>query len=113
MAGIGDLLGMMKNARQMMEKAKVIKADLAKRTVDGNAGAGLVVATANGAGDLIGLKIDPVAVDPRDTEMLADLVVAAVADARNKADVLRAEAMREMTGGIDLSSLGIDTSGLL
>ncbi len=113
MPGIGDLFGMMKNAKQMVEKAKEAKAELARRTVEGNAGAGLVAATVNGLGDLIALKIDPIAVTPADTEMLADLIVAAVAGARNKADALRADAMREMTGGMDLSSLGIDVNGLL
>ena len=113
MSGMGNLFDMMKNARQMMEKAKEVKADLAKRTAEGNAGAGMVTATVNGVGDLVGLKIDPAAVTPDDTEMLADLVVAAVADARNKADALRADAMREMTGGIDLSSLGIDLNGMM
>ena len=113
MTGMGNLFDMMKNARQMMEKAKEAKADLAKRTAEGNAGAGMVTATVNGVGDLIGLKIDPAAVTPPDPEMLSDLVVAAVADARNKADALRADALREMTGGIDLSSLGIDLNGIM
>lgn len=113
MSGMGNLFDMMKNARQMMEKAKELKAELAKRTADGNSGAGMVTATVNGVGDLVGLKIDPSAVTPDDTEMLADLVVAAVADARNKADALRADAMRELTGGVDLSSLGIDLNGMM
>jgi DNA-binding YbaB/EbfC family protein len=104
---------MMKNAKQMMEKAKELKADLARRTADGNAGAGMVTATVSGTGDLVALKIDPAAITPDDPEMLADLVVAAVADAKNKADTLRADAMREMTGGIDLSSLGVDLNGLM
>ncbi len=113
MAGLGGMFDMMKNARHMMEKAKEIKADLAKRTAGGNAGAGMVFATVNGVGDLVGLKIDPSALAEGDAEMLADLVLAAVADARKKSDALRADAMREMTGGIDLSSLGIDPGSLM
>jgi DNA-binding YbaB/EbfC family protein len=113
MAGIGDMFSMMKNAKQMMEKAKELKADLARRTAEGNAGAGMVSATMTGAGDLVALKIDRAAVTPDDPEMLADLVLAAVADARKKADALRADALREMTGGLDLSALGIDPSSLL
>ncbi len=113
MAGFGNLLDMMKNARSMMEKAKEVKADLAKRTADGNAGAGMVAATVNGMGELIALRIDPAAITPDDPEMLSDLVIAAVADARNRAEALRADAMREMTGGLDLSSLGLDLNGLL
>lgn len=113
MTGFGSMIDMMKNARQMMEKAKALKTDLARRTADGSSGAGLVTATVTGAGDLVGLKIDPAAITPDDPEMLSDLVIAAVADAKNKADALRADAMREMTGGLDLSALGIDPAGML
>lgn len=111
--GLGSMFDMMKNAKQMMDKAKELKAELAKRTADGNAGAGMVAATVNGMGDLVALKIDPSAITPDDPEMLADLVLAAVADARKKSDALRADAMREVTGGLDLSSLGIDPGSLM
>lgn len=113
MAGIGNLFDMMKNAKQMMDKAKEAQGELAKKTVDGQSGAGLVAATVNGLGELVGLRIDPAAMTPPDPDMLADLVIAAVADARNKIDAVRADAMREMTGGLDLSSLGVDLNGLL
>lgn len=106
--GMGNLFEMMKNARQMVEKAKEAQAELAKRTAEGSSGAGMVNATVNGLGDLVGLKFAPGVVDPDDPEMLADLIIAAVADARNKAN-----AMKEMTGGVDLSSLGIDLGGLM
>ncbi len=113
MTGFGSMIDMMKNARQMVEKAKEVKTGLARRTADGDAGAGMVKATVNGMGDLVALKIDPAAVVPDDLEMLSDLVIAAVADARNKAEAIRADAMREVTGGIDLSSLGIDLNGMI
>lgn len=111
--GMGNLFDMMKNARQMVEKAKETQAELAKRTAEGSAGAGMVNATVNGIGELVSLKFEPGVIDPNDPEMLADLIIAAVADARNKANSLRGEAMKEMTGGMDLSSLGIDLVGLM
>ncbi|MCL2000492.1 MAG: YbaB/EbfC family nucleoid-associated protein [Planctomycetes bacterium] len=108
---MGDLLGLMRNARQMLDKAKAAQADLATRLSEGTAGAGLAIATMNGLGELVGLKIDPAAIDPEDTEMLASLIVSAVTDARKKTCALRAEALREATGGMDLSALGLDLTG--
>ena len=64
MTGMGDLLGLMRNARQMLDKAKAAQADLATRLSEGTAGAGLAIATMNGLGELVGLKIDPAAIDP-------------------------------------------------
>lgn len=107
---MGGMFDLMKNAKQMMEKAKEAQAELAKRTVEGSAGAGLVSATMNGAGDLVGLRFDASAVDPGDPEMLADLVISAVADARKKLTALRAGMFDKVAGGVDLSPLGIDKS---
>lgn len=112
MSGMGNIFDMMKNARQIMDKAKEIQADLVRKTARGSSGAGMVEATVNGVGELIDLRIDPSAVASGDSEMLAELVVAAVADGRKKANRLRDEAMREATGGIDLSALGLDPSAL-
>ncbi|MDR2390979.1 MAG: YbaB/EbfC family nucleoid-associated protein [Planctomycetota bacterium] len=113
MTGIGDFFEMAKNARQMMEKAKEARESLAKRIVQGNAGAGMVVASMSGAGELLRIKFERTAITPDDPEMLSDLVVAAVADARKKADGLKADILRDLAGGLDLSSLGLDLSGLL
>ena len=113
MTGMGNLFELMKNAKQMMEKAKEAQAELAKRLADGTSGAGLVTATVNGIGELVSLKIDKSIIDPDDPEMLADMVVAAVADARKKSNSLRQDALSDLTGGMDLSSLGIDFPGMM
>lgn len=113
MTGMGNLFELMKNAKQLMEKAKTAQAELAKITQEGSAGAGMVVATVNGLGELIGLKFEKSAVNPDDTEMLADLVIAAVADARKKAEEIRNQTVRDAAGGIDLSALGLDLPGML
>ena len=113
MAGLGNMFELMRNAKQMMEKAKAAQAELAKKQVEGSAGAGLVTATVNGVGDLIGLKIDKSVITPDDPEMLADLVIAAVADAKNKSAALKADALKDLTGGVDLSALGLDIPGLV
>ncbi len=109
---IGGMFDLMKNAKQMMEKAKDAQAELAKQTVEGSSGAGLVTATMNGAGDLIGLGFDASVVNPEDPEMLSDLIISAVADARKKLMAMRSDMFDKVSGGVDLSSLGIDKSAL-
>ncbi len=113
MSGMGNLFDMMKNAKQMIDKAKSAQGELAKQTAEGSAGAGMVNATVNGLGELVALKFDPSAITPDDPDMLADLVIAAVADARKKINQMRGEAMKNLTGGFDLSSLGIDPASIL
>ncbi|MDN3294416.1 YbaB/EbfC family nucleoid-associated protein [Streptomyces ficellus] len=84
------------NMQQILQQAQKMQQDLARaqeelaRTeVEGQAGGGLVKATVSGAGELRGLVIDPKAVDPEDTETLADLVVAAVQAANENAQALQ------------------------
>ena len=85
---------------------------LAQTKVEGSAGGGLVTATVTGTGELTGLTIDPQAVDPDDTETLADLILAAVRDATNNANDLQAQTMGPLAGafgemgGPDLSGPG-------
>ena len=112
MGGIGGLFDLMKNAKQMMEKAKSAQERLAKQTVEGSAGAGLVTARLNGNGELIGLKLEKAVVNPDDIEMLTDLVISAVADARKRVVDIRSQMFEQVAGGADLSSLGIDKSML-
>jgi DNA-binding YbaB/EbfC family protein len=68
--------------------------------VEGTSGGGLVTAKVTGAGDLVGLLIAPEAVDPDDTETLADLIVAAVRDATSNAQELAAAKLGPVAGGL-------------
>lgn len=113
MSGFGGLLDLMKNAKQMLAKAKETQEELARRQAEGTAGAGLATATVNGLGELIALRLDKSIIDPEDPDMLTDLIIAAVADARKKSNALRQDAMRDIAGGVDLSALGIDIPGLM
>jgi DNA-binding protein, YbaB/EbfC family len=112
MNGLGNLMDIMKNAKQMMEKAKEAQAELGKKTAEGQAGAGLVTVKMNGLGEVLEVKFDKSVVNPDDMELLSDLVVAAVADARQKSLKFRSELYENMAGGVDLSALGIDKSML-
>ena len=93
---------MMKQAQQMQQRMAEMQERLAELRIDGAAGGGMVAATLNGKGELQALKIDPSVVDPQDVEVLEDLIVAAVNDAKTKVEERVAEEMRAVTGGLNL-----------
>lgn len=98
--GDGDMSGLMAQAQAMQQQLMQAQEELAETKIEGSAGGDLVTATITGAGELIGLEIKPEAVDPEDTETLADLVVAAVRDATNKSQALAAAKLGPMAGGL-------------
>jgi DNA-binding YbaB/EbfC family protein len=97
-----NLAGMMKQAQQMQSKMQEMQTKLEAMEITGEAGAGLVKVTMNGKSDMRKIKIDPKIVDPADTEMLEDLILAATRDARAKVEATMAEEMQKVTGGIQL-----------
>ena len=99
---IGDLMGMMKQAKALQEKMQALQDEVAALEVEGGAGGGLVTVVMTGKSEMKRLKIDPSLLKPEEAEILEDLVVAAVNDARAKAEAVLADKMREMTGGLQL-----------
>src|SRR3546814_15218182 len=99
MKNLGQL---MKQAQQMQAKMAEMQAHLAELSVAGSSGGGMVTVTLNGKGEMKGVKIDPTLLVPAEAEILEDLLVAAHADAKGKAEASQAEAMRELTGGLNL-----------
>ncbi len=93
---------MMKQAQEMQAKMAELQEKLAETEVKGASGGGMVEVTMNGKGVMQGIKIDPALADPKDVEVLEDLIVAAANDAKAKAEAEVAERMREVTGGIEL-----------
>ena len=91
---------MMKQAQQMQSKMQKAQADLAEKTLEVTAGGGKVTVTANGGGDILGIKIDPAVVDPEDVEMLEDLILSGVKQAQEKAKAVMEEEMGKVTGGM-------------
>jgi len=100
--GMGNLQRM---AMQMQQEMARIQAELETATVDGSAGGGVVRATVTGKQDLVGLTIDPSAVDPDDVDMLQDLVMAAVNDALRASRELAEEKMGAVTAGLRIPGL--------
>ncbi|MCX5649559.1 MAG: YbaB/EbfC family nucleoid-associated protein [Planctomycetota bacterium] len=102
MGGLGDLLGLMRNAGAMKQKMKETQESLARQTGEGSAGDGMVVATANGMQKLVGLRIDPQVVNPDEVELLEDMVRGAVSQAMAKARALQRAEMSRLLGGLPL-----------
>ena len=97
---------MMKQAQKMQEEMQRAQAELAEKTVEASAGGGKITVVANGAGDVLSIKISKDVVDPEDVEMLEDLVLAAVVEAMRMAQEKAAERMGGLTAGLDLGGLG-------
>jgi nucleoid-associated protein EbfC len=91
---------------QMQQEMARVQAELESATVDGTAGGGAVKATVTGKQDLVGLVIDPSAVDPEDVEMLQDLVMSAVNDALRASRQLAEQKMGAVTAGLRIPGLG-------
>lgn len=103
-----DMLARLNKMQEDMAKAQ---AELEARVAKGTAGGGVVSVEITGAYTVQALKIDPDAVDPADVSMLEDLISAAVNDALTQVQAFHAEQSAALTGGLDLSSLGLGGLG--
>jgi DNA-binding YbaB/EbfC family protein len=99
---MADFLGLMKQAAQMQAKMQELQAELDKTEVEGAAGGGLVTVRLSAKGELKGTRIDPSLLKPEEKEIIEDLLVAAHADARRKADAVMQDKMKSLTGGLQL-----------
>lgn len=104
---MSKIANMMRQAQKMQEKIGEIQKDLALKTCDATAGGGMVTATVTGAQEIVSLKIDPAVIDPKDPEMLQDLIVAAVNEGLRRSKQMASDEMSKITAG-----LGVDIPGL-
>jgi len=100
-----DIMKMMQQAQQMQGKLAELQDELARRTVTGAAGGGMVSVEADGKGTVKRVKIDPSLVAGGDVELLEDLVTVAVGDAQQKAAALGQEEMARLAGGLGIPGL--------
>ena len=101
--GMGNLQRM---ALQMQQEMARVQKELETETIEGSAGGGVVRATVTGKQELVGLAIDPSAVDPEDVEMLQDLVMTAVNDALKASAQLAEQKMGAVTAGLRIPGMG-------
>src|ERR1700759_3217797 len=99
---MADFLGMMKQAAQLQSKMQEMQAELGNVEVDGSSGGGLVTVRMSAKMDVKGIKIDPSLMKPEESEILEDLLVTALNDARRKAEVAMQEKMQAITGKLGL-----------
>ena len=99
---MADFMGMMKQAAQLQTKLQAMQAELDQIEVEGTAGGGMVTVILTAKGELKGIRLDDSLMKPSEKEIIEDLLVAAHADARRKAETLLQEKMKAMTGGLPL-----------
>ena len=99
---MADFLGMMKQAAQLQTKMQELQAELDRIEVEGMAGGGMVAVRLTAKGEMKGVKIDDSLIKPNGKEILEDLLVAAYADARRKAEEVMQDKMKGLTGGLSL-----------
>jgi nucleoid-associated protein EbfC len=97
-----DIMGIMKKAQAMQSKLAETQEELARIEVEGQSGGGLVKVTLTGKGDMKTIKLDPSLLKPEEAEIAEDLIVAAFAEAKGKAERAAAEKMQELTAGLPL-----------
>jgi DNA-binding YbaB/EbfC family protein len=102
---LGNMANIMKQAQQMQAQMAKLQEEAATKTVTGSAGGGMVTVTANGALEVVSVRIDPEALKDADAEMLQDVVLAATNEALKNARQLMAEHMKSVTGGMNIPGL--------
>lgn len=104
---MSKLENIMRQAQKMQERMAGMQKELGARMCEASAGGGIVTATVNGAQEVVAIKIDPSVIDPKDPEMLQDLVVAAINEGLRKSKQMVSDEMSKLTSG-----LGVNIPGL-
>ena len=99
---MADFLGLMKQAAQLQTKMQALQAELDTIEVEGVAGGGMVSVRLTAKGDLKAVRIDDSLMKPTEKQILEDLLIAAHADARRKAEAVMQDKMKGLTGGLPL-----------
>jgi DNA-binding YbaB/EbfC family protein len=95
----------MKQAQKVQQQMMKLQEELNAREVSAQAGGGMVEAVVNGKGELLRLRLEKEVVTPDDTEMLVDLIVAAVGEAQRRAQEMVQSEMGKLTGGLNLPGM--------
>ena len=95
-----NMNNLMKQAQKMQRDMEKLKTELDEKTVEASSGGGAVSVVVSGKKELLSINIEPEVVDPEDTEMLQDLIIAAVNEGLRKADEMVNSEMGKLTGGI-------------
>lgn len=97
---------LMREAQKMQAEMLRMQEEAKKKTVEATSGGGMVTVSANGAGQLVSIRIEKDVVNPEDVEMLQDLVLAAANEAIRRAQESVNAEMGKLTGGLNIPGLG-------
>jgi hypothetical protein len=96
---------LLKQAQKMQAQVMKAQEDLQKQEIEGSAGGGMVKVVLNGSNQLVSIKINPEVVDPKEVEMLEDLIVAAHTNAMEKVKEMSESTFGSITGGLNIPGL--------
>jgi hypothetical protein len=102
--GFGNI---MKEAQKLQERLAAMQEEVANRKVDASAGGGMVTVEVNGKQEILSIKIDREVINPDDSQMLEDLVLAACNEAIRKAKEMVQHELAKVTGGLKIPGLGM------
>ena len=105
MKGFGNINNIMQKAQEMQEELEKKQKELAEKEVEATAGGGMVKVVMNGNQEVVDIRIEKEVVDPEDTEMIEDLILAAVNNAKEKAEEMKQDEMGDIAGGMDLPNI--------
>jgi DNA-binding YbaB/EbfC family protein len=102
LTALGNPMELMRKAKEMQENMQKMQEEMAKKTVSADAGGGMVSAVVNGRMEVVKLRIDKTKIDVNDTEMLEDVITAAIAAAQSKAAEMMRSEVQKMAAGAGL-----------
>ena len=111
-ANIANIGSIIKQAQEMGGRLKAVNDELKTKRAVGSAGGGMVEVEVTGLGEVVAVRIDPGLAARDDREMLEDLLVAAFNSAHQKSKELHAEAIKSITGGMEIPGLNAAMTGL-
>ena len=104
MKGFGNI---MKEAQKLQQQMEALQQEVAKKKVDATAGGGMVTVECNGKQELLSIKIDREVINPEDSQMLEDLVLAACNEALRKSEEMGQAEMGKLTAGLKIPGMGM------
>jgi nucleoid-associated protein EbfC len=104
---VNNLGNIMKQAKKMQERMSKLQQELETRTIEAQAGGGMVKVVVNGKFEVVSLQIEKDVVNPEDIEMLQDLIAAAVNEGIRKAQEMASSEMTKITGGLNIPGMGM------
>ena len=102
---MNNITQLLQQAQKLQGSFKQMQTQMENQKIEGTAGGGMVRAVVNGKQELLEIRIDLEILDPKDTEMLEELVAAAVNNALEKSRAMLGEEMSRITGGMSLPGI--------